>query len=69
MQSGTDGLAAAGYAKPLAHPGNQALERPAGCRVGAGYGWNGGGALGITNDLAKAGFDAGTKGGRPPVRR
>jgi hypothetical protein len=36
MLSGTDGLAAAGHAEPLAHPGDQALERPAGCRVGAG---------------------------------
>jgi hypothetical protein len=69
MQRGADGLAAAGLAEPLAHPGDQTLERPAGCRVGAGYGRGGGGALGGTDGLAKAGFDAGTKGGPPPVRR
>ena len=69
MQSGTDGLAAVSYAEPLAHPADQALERPARSRCGANYGRGGGGALGVTNDLTKAGFDAGTKGGWPPVRR
>jgi hypothetical protein len=69
MQRGADGLAAADPAEPLAHPGDQTLERPAGCRVGPGYGRGGGGALGGTDGLAKAGFDAGTKGERPPVRQ
>jgi hypothetical protein len=69
MQRGADGLAAAGPAEPLAHPGDQALERPAGCRRGAGYGRSGGGALGLADDLAETGLGAGTKGGRPPVRR
>jgi hypothetical protein len=36
LQRGADGLAAAGLAEPLAHPGDQALERPAGCRLRAG---------------------------------
>jgi hypothetical protein len=37
MQRHADRLAAADPAEPLAHPGDQALERPAGCRIGAGY--------------------------------
>jgi hypothetical protein len=69
VQRGADGLAAAGLAEPLAYPDDQALERPAGCWRGAGYGRGGGGALRLADDLAEAGFDAGTKGGRPPVRR
>jgi len=69
VQRGADGLAAAGPAEPRAHPGDQTLERPAGRRVSAGYGRGSGGALGGTDGLAEAGFDAGTKGGRPPVRR
>jgi len=36
MQRGADGLPAAGAAEPLAHPADQALERPAGSRLGAG---------------------------------
>ena len=69
MQGGADRLAAAGPAKPLAHPADQALERPAGGRVGTGYGRGGGGALGDADGRAKAVLDAGAKGGRPPVRR
>jgi hypothetical protein len=68
-QRGADGLAAAGPAAPRAHPGDQPPERPAGCGVGAGYGRGGGGALRLADDLAEAGLGAGTKGGRPPVRR
>ena len=68
-QGGTDRLAAAGPAEPLAHPGDQALERPAGGRLGAGYKRGGRGALGGADGFAKASLDAGTKGGRPPVRR
>jgi hypothetical protein len=69
VQGGADRLAAADPAEPLAHPADQALERPAGCRIGAGYGWGGGGAPSGADGLAKAGFEAGAKGGRPPVRR
>jgi hypothetical protein len=69
VQGGTDRLAAAGPAEPLAHPGDQPLEGPAWRRPGTGYGRGGGGALGGANDLAEAGLGAGTKGGRPPVRR
>ena len=69
MQRGPDRLAAAGPAEPLTHPGDQALERPAGSRLGAGYKRGGRGALGVANDLAETGLGAGTKGGRPPVRR
>jgi hypothetical protein len=69
MQRGADGLAAAGLAELLAYPGDQTLERPARCRRGAGYGRGGGGVLGLANDLAETGLGAGTKGGRPPVRR
>jgi hypothetical protein len=69
MQRGADGLPAVGAAEPLAHPADQALEGPAGGRLGAGYGRGSGDALGSANDLAKASLDAGTKGGRPPVRR
>jgi hypothetical protein len=69
MQRGPDRLAAADPAEPLAHPGDQALERPAGGRLGAGYKRGGGGALGVATDLAETGLGAGTKGGRPPVRR
>jgi len=69
MQRGADGLAAAGPAELLAHPGDQAPECPAGCRIGAGYGPGCDGMLGLANDLAETGLGAGTKGGRPPVRR
>ena len=69
VQGGADRLAAAGPAEPLAHPGDQPLEGPAWRRPGTGYGRGGGGALGGADDLAEPGLDAGTKGGRPPVRR
>src|SRR5215218_4667408 len=48
---------------PLTHPGDQALERPAGGRLGAGYKRGGRGALGGADGFAKASLDAGTKGG------
>ena len=69
VQGGTDGLAAAGPAEPLADPGRQPPERPAGRRVGADYGRGCGGALGGADGLTEAGLDPGAKGGRPPVRR
>jgi hypothetical protein len=69
MQGGADRLTAAGPAKPLAHPADQALEGPAGSRVDTGYRRSGGDALGDADGRTKAGLDAGAKGGRPPVRR
>ena len=70
VQGGADRFAAAGAAEPLAHPGGQPLEGPAGCRPSAGYGRGCGGALGLADDLAEAGLSAAAKGGgRPPVRR
>src|SRR6185369_16684683 len=63
VQGGTDGLAAAGPAEPLAGPGRQPPERPAGRRVGAGYGRGCGGALGGADGLTEAGLDPGAKGG------
>ena len=60
-QGGTDRLAAAGPAEPLAHPGDQPLEGPAWRRPGTGCGRGGGGALGGANDLAEAGLGSGTK--------
>jgi hypothetical protein len=69
VQGGADRLAAAGPAEPLARPDDQPREGPAWRRPVTGYGRGGGGALGGANDLAEAGLEAGTKGGRPPVRR
>ena len=69
VQSRPDRLAAAGGAEAFAHPADQALEGPAMRRVGASYGRGSGGALGGADGFAKASLDAGTKGGRPPVRR
>jgi hypothetical protein len=69
VKSRPDRLAAAGRAELFAHPADQALEGPAGRRVGASYGRGDGGALGGADGFAKASLDAGTKGGRPPVRR
>ena len=69
VQGGADRLAAAAPAEALAHPADQAAQRPARRRVGTVYGRGGGRALGGANDLAEAGLAAGKKGGRPPVRR
>ena len=68
VQGGTDRLTATDPAKLLAYPADQALERPAGCCVGVGYGQAGGMPSGA-DGLAKASLDAGAKGGRPPMRR
>jgi hypothetical protein len=68
MQSGADRLAAAGPAKPLAHPADQTPQGPARRWIGSGYRWGCGGALGGTDRLAKTGLDLRAKGGRPPVR-
>ena len=38
MQGGADRLAAAGPAKPLAHPADQTAQGPARRRIGTGYG-------------------------------
>ena len=69
VKSRPDRLAAAGRAELVAHPADQALEGPAGSQLGASYGRGGGGALGGADGFAKASLDAGTKGGRPPLRR
>ncbi len=69
MKSRPDRLAAAGRAELVAHPADQALEGPAGSRLGASYGRGGGGALGGADGFAKASLDTATKGGRPPLRR
>ena len=66
MQGGADRLAAAGPAELLTDPANQTAQSPARRRIGSGYGWGRGGALGGTDRLAKAGFDLRAKGG--PVR-
>ena len=68
VQGGADGFAAARLGKPRLHKANQPLERPAGLRVGSGYGWAGGPLLGRADFLAKSCLDAGAKRGRPPVR-
>ena len=68
MQGGADGFAAAGPAELFTDPANQTAQRPARRWIGAGYRRGGGGALGGTDRLAKAGFDLRAKGGRPPVR-
>ena len=70
MQSGADRLATTDDAEPLAHPADQALERPARRRVGARYGRRGRRALGGADGGAEFGGAAQAKKGcRPPVRR
>ena len=68
VQGGADGFAAARLGEPRLHKANQPLERPAGLRVGSGYGWAGGPLLGRADFLVKGCLKAGAKGGRPPVR-
>src|SRR5690349_949685 len=68
MQGGADRLATADPAEPLAHPADQTPQGPARRRIGSGYRWRRGGALGGTDRLAEAGLDLQAKGGRPPVR-
>jgi hypothetical protein len=68
VQGAADRLAAAGAAKRLPHPADQASQRPSGRRVGSGYGRRCRGVLGDADDFAETDLDLGTKGGRPPVR-
>jgi hypothetical protein len=58
----------------LAHPADQAPQRPSGRGIGTGYrgtGYpgRGGRILGGADDGIQFGRDARAKGGRPPVRR
>ena len=70
MQSGADRLATTDDAEALAHPADQALERPAWRRIGADYGRRCRRALGGADRLAEFGGAArAKKGRRPPVRR
>ena len=70
MESRADRLAAAQKPEPLAHPADQAAQRPARGWVGPFYGWRGGRALGGADHLAEFGFALrAKKGRRPPVRR
>ena len=69
LQSGADRLATTDDAEALTHPADQALERPARRRIGARYRRRCRRALGGADGLAEPGFEARTKGGRPPVRR
>ena len=68
VKGSTDRLAAEGAAEALAHKRHEPLEREAWRRVGACYGRGERRTLCGVHDLAKAGLDAGAKGGRPPVR-
>ena len=70
MQSGADRLATTDDAEPLAHPADQAAQRPARRRVGARYGRRCRHALGGVDGRAEFGLLVRTKKGRrPPVRR
>jgi len=63
VQGGADGFAAARLAEPRRHKASQPLERPAGLRIGPGYGWAGGLLLCGADFLAKGCLDAGAKRG------
>lgn len=69
VQGRADGLATAQAAKPRLHEADQALQRPAWFRVGAGDGWAGRVLLGRADLCAERGCDVRAKGGRPSVRR
>src|SRR3954454_21088431 len=64
VQGRTDRLAAAQKPEPLAHPADQAAQRPARGWVGPFYGWRGGRALGGADHLAEFGFALRAKKGR-----
>ena len=63
VQSGPDRLATTAQAKALAHPADQASQRPSRRGIGTGYRGCGGGAPGGADDGAKGGFDGRAKGG------
>src|SRR3954469_11786744 len=70
VQSRADRLTAAHQPEPLAHPADQAAQRPARRWVGPFYGWGGRRALGGADDLTEFGFALRAKKGRRlPVRR
>jgi hypothetical protein len=70
VQGRPDRLAAAHQPEPLAHPADQAVQRPARRRIGPSYGRRRGRTLGGADRLAE--FSCALwakKGRRPPVRR
>src|SRR3954466_9032330 len=70
VQDHADRLATAKAAEALAHPADQAAQRPARRGIGPFYGWGGRRALGRADHLAQLGCAArAKKGRRPPVRR
>src|SRR5205085_10075069 len=70
VQNSPDRLATAHQAEALAHPADQAAQRPARRGVGPFYGWGGRRALGCADRLAEFGLALRAKRGRrPPVRR
>jgi hypothetical protein len=70
MESRADCLATAPQPDALAHPADQAAQRPARRGIGPGSGRRRGRALGGADRLAEFGFTVrAKKGRRPPVRR
>src|SRR4051812_40138846 len=70
VQNSPDRLATAHQAEALAHPADQAAQRPARRGVGPFYGAGGRRALGGADRLAEFGLALrAKKGRRPPVRR
>src|SRR4051794_17396612 len=70
MQGRADRLAAAQQADALAHPADQAAQRPAWRGIRPVSGWGARRALGRADHLAELGFALwAKKGRRPPVRR
>src|SRR5215213_9096213 len=70
VQDHADRLATAQQAEALAHPADQAAQRPARRWIGPFDGWGGRRALGRADRLAEFGCAVwAKKGRRPPVRR
>ena len=70
VQGSADRLATAPQPEALAHPANEAAQRPARRWIDPGSGRRRGRALGGADDLAKLGSAVrAKKGRRPPVRR
>ena len=69
MQGRPDRLSTIKNAKALAHPADQAPQRPPRRGIGTGYRRSGSRAPGGAEDGIQFGCDARAKGGRPPVRR
>src|ERR1700761_926175 len=69
MQGRSDRLATTAQAKALAHPADQAPQRPPRRGIGTCYRGYGSRALGGAENGIQFGCDARAKGGRPPVRR